>query len=496
MAQVDVSQLSGNASGSPSAQISTFDSNDVPAWEPPSPATQPGGAALSLQFAQISMDSSDIPAAVPSPQPTQQSDGDVIGPQIAQLAPIGGGFGTALEASPVVTDRPDVFESPGRANDALVVADWLIHPTTTVGFAYDSNVSQTPSPQGSAGLRLDSSLLAENDNGVWQTKIYYNSDVIHYFRQIPGYGTVLSGRAGVAETFLPLPDFMVNGQLDVMRQQDQFNSLGTEPGIITLNPTGVGIAPTTNPQSYNQLSGNLSVTKNFARTFATIGGAIIDIIYDHSSGGVSSSPSGVTYTGMAKGGFWLTPMIYGYLEGSLDERSYLESVFNSSGHRFLAGAGTDQLGLFKGEIFVGYQAENYTSGVPGVASPVYGLHGYYYPLPELTINLSVDETLGVSTEAPVGMTPGTSTKIASYLTSAQYAIAPEWSATGRAGHITTDYVGSSRHDGAWTAGATVTYNILRNVGLTLDYQWLQLSSNVPDEGFRREIATIGATWRY
>lgn len=418
--------------------------------------------------------------------------------EVAQVGTIGGTSGVSLEAPPVATGRPDVFQKPGRAEDAMIVGDWLIYPSAFGGFIYDSNVSQSPSAKSSPGIRLAPAFLVQNDNDIFNTTFYGSGDFRDYFRNIPNYGTIISARAGGTETYKPLPDVIINGQADYTRQMDLFSTLGTDQSVAPLNPTGIGLAPTANPQSYNQFTGAASAQKNFSQAFATIGGSVVDIVYDQGSGGVAPSPNGVTYTGMLRGGYWIFPALYGYAEGSLDSRNYDTSSLSSSGYRVVGGFGTDQIGLMKGEVYFGYQAENFNgSGISTVQSPVYGVRGYYYPLPELTINLSVDQSLGVSLLAPTGGTPGSSTKVRTYLVNANYALAQEWSANGRAGYITTDYGGgSNRRDNSWTVGGTVTYELFRNVGLTLDYQHLKLASNVPNQGFTRDVATVGLTWKY
>jgi hypothetical protein len=57
-------------------------------------------------------------------------------------------------------------------------------------------------------------------------------------------------------------------------------------------------------------------------------------------------------------------------------------------------------------------------------------------------------------------------------------------------------VATFRKDDAWTAGGTVTYSVWQNFGLTLDYQRVQLRSNVPLQGFTRDVVTLGGTYRY
>ena len=59
-----------------------------------------------------------------------------------------------------------------------------------------------------------------------------------------------------------------------------------------------------------------------------------------------------------------------------------------------------------------------------------------------------------------------------------------------------DYNETPRRDNGWTAGTTLTYSIWRNFGLSLDYQHLALNSNVPDQGFSRDIVTLGVSYKY
>ena len=415
--------------------------------------------------------------------------------EVAQVGTIGGG---GLQAPPVATGREDVFVKPGRAEEALALGDWLLYPTAFGGFIYDTNVSQSPSPRGSPGIRLSPAILAENSNDLFKTVLYGNADGRFYFDNIPNEGTSISARAGGKETYTPLPDLIINGQADFTRQKDLFSTLGTDQSVTILNPTGVGLAPTANPQSYNQFTGAASVQKNFSQAFATVSASVVDIMYDQNSGGTAPSPNGVTYTGSLRGGYWIVPVLYGYAEGTLDSRDYATSTLDSSGYRAVVGVGTDQIGLLRGEIFGGYQDERYsTSGLGSTGGPVYGVAGHYYPLPELTVNFSVDEAIGVSLLAATPTSPtGTSTKVDTYLVNANYALAKDWSANARAGYIATDYIGADRNDQAWTIGTTGTYNFFRNVGLTLDYQHVKLSSNAPLAGFTRDVVTVGATWRY
>jgi len=423
----------------------------------------------------------------------------------AQVGSIGGAGGASLQPPPVASGRPDVFARPGRADTALIVGDWLLYPSGFAGVVYDSNVNDSSTGVvSSPGLRLAPSLLAETDNGISKTSLYGTVDGRLYLDQRANGSDAISVRSGVVELYQPLPDLIVIGQGDFTRQKDIFSTLGVTNDLLLLNTTATGLAPTVNPQSYSQLSGRASVQKDFASAFTILSGSVVDQMYDSRPGAVASSSDGVVYTGTGRGGIWITPALYGYIEGALDTRDYVTRAFNSSGYRAVVGLGTDQIGLLKGEAYAGFQSESGQSG--GIATndgPLFGARIYYYPLPELTINLAANETLGVSLLATTPTSAvgalasiGTSTKVTSVLGTASYSIAPEWGASGRAGYIHTEYNGNPRRDDACTVGGTISYNFWRSVGLTLDYQHVQLTSNVAFQSFSRDVITFGATYKY
>jgi hypothetical protein len=63
-------------------------------------------------------------------------------------------------------------------------------------------------------------------------------------------------------------------------------------------------------------------------------------------------------------------------------------------------------------------------------------------------------------------------------------------------YVRTDYTDIVRTDNAWVMGGTLTYSVWQNFGITLDYQYMQETSNVPLQSFTREVVTLGGTYRY
>lgn len=423
----------------------------------------------------------------------------------AQVSSLGGVGAPSITPPPVVTGRPDQFAAPGRAEDAMIVGDWLLYPSAFAGIVFDSNPNQSPTgAHPSAGLQLTPSLLAERDDGISETTLYGTVNAPFYTNNgagnSQGVGTenVPSARAGATEIYTPLPDLIFTTQGDYTLQKNLFSSLGVGNSVTTLNTTGVGLAPAANQQAYNQFSGAASVQKNFARTFVTAGGSAVDISYNNNSGGVAPSPNGITYTGTSRGGFWIAPDLYGYVEGLVDTRNYATSALSSSGYGMVGGVGSDQIGLFRGELYGGFQSETYRStGMGTVNSPLLGATGYYYPLPELTLSVSAGEALGASLLAATPTSPaGTATQVISFLGAVSYSLDPRWTMTSRSGYVYTTYLGSARRDQGWGVEMTATYSMWRSFGLTFDYQHLSLDSSVPLQGFTRDAVTLGVTYKY
>jgi hypothetical protein len=420
-------------------------------------------------------------------------------PQLAsaQVGILGGNDGPALMPPPVVVDRDDPFAKPTREYQALPLGGWMLYPSLFVGGLYDSNPSQSAGKgSGSFGGRIVPSLLAEATDGINKSTFYGTLDGRAYTADAATAYDTISARTGFIQQYRPTADWAASAQGDFTRQRDLFSTFGVDNSVTTLNTTAVGLSPTINPITYNQYSGTASVQRTFGEMFFNLAGSAVDIVYDNAGPG-APSPDGTTYTGVGRAGLWFTPALYLYTEGSLDRRNYSTSQFNSSGYRAVGGIGSDQIGLFKGELFGGYQAEQYDFAPLGsVASSVFGGSVYYYPLPELTIRASVNQSLGVSLLSQLPGTLGTSTKADTALLQATYSLAKEWNVSARFGYIRTSYTDVSRIDNAWTAGATISYSVWQNLGITLDYQYVQLASTAPLQSFTRNVVTLGLTYKY
>ena len=401
----------------------------------------------------------------------------------------------------LATDLP--AKAPG-APLPMAVGGWLYSPTVFVGGVYNSNVNQSETNKVSSwGERAIPGFTASLNNGIHQTSIYGLADIQNYAANGANHKTTIDAKAGITQTYLATRDstFTFNG--DFTRQADVFGSSAFAPANTPLAPTsGAPIAPTTvspqaNPDRYNQYSGGASFDQRFGRTFVGVSAGVVHTQFDSSPNtAFLTSRDGTVYTVAERTGFDLTPQIYAFVDPAVSWQRYSDSTRDSNGYRVTGGLGTSAAGLWQGEIFGGYQAQkNDTVGTYG--SGVYGVRIGYSPTRMWDFHASLDESLGASTIAAAGTTgvlTGVASKVTTALLSVGYRGLPQgWSTGARFGYVRTDFVNSPRDDNGWLAGANVSYEIWRNFGLTLDYQYKSVDSNVAGQSFDQHVVT---PWRF
>jgi hypothetical protein len=316
-------------------------------------------------------------------------------PALAQVGGFGGPGGQSITPPPVTGQEEEATAAtPAAERTGLPVGNWVVYPSAFAGGFYDSNPQQLATgTKPGAGLRLTPSFLAEQATGVHKTTIYGLVDGLVYVPEQVANSDTITVKTGVTETYQPLPDWIFNGQADYTRQKDLFANFGVDRSLVPLNPAGVGLSPTTNPLSYNQLTAAGSVQKNLSEGFVIGNGSVVGLVYSGTAA-TAPSPNGVFINGTVRGGYWVLPDFYGFIGGSGNSFQYSTASLSSNGYGIFAGVGSDQIGLFRGEAYAGFQSETYNSASGTVNSPDFGGRLHYYPLPELTIDGFFTEHLG------------------------------------------------------------------------------------------------------
>ena len=435
---------------------------------------------------------------------------------------------------------------------ALPIAGWLLYPSLQSGAILNDNLYQQPTDRRAGlGLRLRPFVEADRDEGLYKTNFYALADVQIY----PGQGsdftyyptpavdvppTNATGRAGFAHTWRPLPDWTIQAVADYTRQNGLFGSNfgATGPQQLTLlNASTVS----SGPQYSNQASGYVSAQKELSdRTFVRGTTGVQYVFYDsrpsplagveNPSNANVGGQNGLSYQASLRGGLWLTPQLYGFVEPGADFRFYENSAYDTNGYRVTGGLGSDQISLFRGEIYGGYQMQASARGYFGTASsPAFGARIFYYPTPYVTLLASLDETLTAapsvtsitfgdatlplplaSSLAPNG-SQAASSKTLQARVQGDYALSQYWTAYLRGGYGETTYSTPWSKQTMWSAGAGVNYGLSRSVSLTIEYQFARsfatnvnplsvgfpfLSFSSLPSGYAQNVASIGVTYRY
>jgi hypothetical protein len=388
----------------------------------------------------------------------------------------------------------------------LLVGGWQLSPALFAGAIYNSNVdARSTNPDASWGVRVVPAINADLDNGIYKTHLYGVGNFIGYANSDVSNKGTIDAKAGVMETYAPTPDLTFQFGGDYTRALNVFGSAelatinnnllpsSAVPSTPSAPFTPTVVAPQANTSDrYNQFSGLFSVIKKLGRTFFGLSGSAVATQYDNNSNGLTS-PDGVTYTITGRAGFDITPQLYAFVDPSVNWQRYSGSSENSQGYRITAGVGTSKKGIWTGEVYGGYQAQDFDfTGTAG--RPVAGLRIGYSPTRMWNFTASVDEGFGAA--APTNGT-NNSTYITTALLSVQYkGLPPDWSTSARFGYVRSDSIGISQTDNDWLAGINVRYAFWRNLGITLDYQFTSVNSDVANQSYDQHVVSIGASYKY
>jgi Putative beta-barrel porin 2 len=444
----------------------------------------------------------------------------------------------------------------GQYKEGIDAGGVILYPRLFVGAVYNDNINQSPSvlqtPLGPEqrssdyGARVVPGFTAVYDGGIHKSTVYGVADA-QFFN-----GNTVAATTGFTHLYEAMRDLVFALQGNFTRQTDLFNNaLNFNNGAIGPNISGspevnipiilnpFGTTPSVNPTAYNQFTGSASVLKNFNDAFVTLTGTAFHITFDKLDNLPVPDPfqtnqDGTSYWATGRIGYNVTPQFYVFAEGSGIFQRFSKSLFDTNGYRVTGGFGSrDPQSLFRGEIYGGYQAQSLvqgdanTVGVPlnlngvptnvvglGIPSDVHsGIFGgrlIYNPTKYWSLVAAVDQTLGISPIQSLSIPAGTPILATNAILQANYKLSPWWWVGVRGGYTQSRSFGvpqsqffgflpfnnGSRLDNGWLAGASFNYEILRNLGLTLDYQYTTVHSNVTFSDFTRHVYTAGLTYKY
>jgi hypothetical protein len=386
----------------------------------------------------------------------------------------------------------------------LPLAGFLLYPSVFAGVIYNDNLYSTLDGRRAAlGMAFAPNITAIDDEGLHKTTLTLNADAeIYpgYMRAPPGGAspTQVSGGASFQHVWAPTQDLTIDAVAGFSRKYGLFGSL-LSAGSDFVSATGAA-SVATYPQFSNQFSGSVSIEKKISEQWFVRGGfGAQDVGYEGVPVGVSGGRSGADYNALLRTGLWVTPQFNAFVEGGVDLRRYGDSWYDSNAYRLIGGLGSDLIGLFRGEVFAGWQRQVSAQAAFGaVEAPAFGGRIYYYPTPYLTLAAGVDQSFGAAANpAAPKWTHSPSSETVEARFQADYRVARYWTASFRAGYGRTFWSNNPLVESEWTVGGGINYEFWRNIALTLNCQHTATAANEAGEAtYNQNIVSVGMTYRY
>ena len=380
---------------------------------------------------------------------------------------------------------------PKTADGALQALDWLIYGNVSVGGAYDSNLFASPNKQAVYGTRFQPSVIAARNTGIQRTLVYGVGD----FRYYPSLGRtdLVSTTAGLTHVWEIQRDLIFRTQLEATRGQQGSSLVSAVNGASVLY---------TKPVNYTSLFASTSIEKTFGRFFTAIGGSVTDNFYDDTKDSLGNVidehfQNGTRSTLNARLGYNITPIVYAFIEPSVNTGRFRASNLNSHGFQVVGGLGTARISLFNGEIYAGTLTEHFSD--PSISTLTQGIYGgriSWYPTRFVTVTGSFDQTLGTSDFSPTVFQSGSATKINTSKLVASWAMLREVTLDGNVQFQHYEYLNSSRRDDLTLFGLKIAYMFNRRVGIYLEDNYGILRSNTPGVAYTRNFISLGATTKF
>jgi hypothetical protein len=380
---------------------------------------------------------------------------------------------------------------PTTTEGKLPVLDWLVSANAGFGGKYDTNVNSTAiNPQAVWGAEFLPTILAEHNTGIQRTQLYLNGDITYY----PSIGrTNLDGtRAGVIHVWEIQRDliFRIQGQAAEVQAGSSFNNFLTS-----------GIYATT-PVRYTQLFGSSSIQKEFGMFFTAIGGSVTGTKYQNATDNLGNVineqfQNGEVYTANYRLGFHISPIVYTYVEPSMNWTRYEASNLDSHGYRVVGGIGSGLISLFSGEIYAGYLEQKFDDPTVGtITSPVVGGKLSWFPTRFLTFVVTGDQTFGTTDANALAFTPGSPTKLTTVKLTGNWDFSYLFALTAGVSDQQVNYLNLPRKDQFLSYNAGIIWKIRPGFGLQFGYVHQHLSSDVPGNSYSRDLFAVSGNTRF
>jgi hypothetical protein len=380
---------------------------------------------------------------------------------------------------------------PKTADGALQVLDWLIYGNLAVGGVYDSNVFASPNQQAVYGTRFQPSVIAARNTGIQRTLVYGVGDLRYY----PSLGRtdLVSTSAGLAHVWEIQRDLVFRTQFEATR--------GLQGSSLVSAVNGAGVLYT-QPVNYTSLFASTSIEKSFGQFFTAIGGSVTGNFYDNTKDSLGNVideqfQNGTRSTLNGRFGYNITPIVYAFVEPSVNSGRFQGSNLNSNGYQIVGGLGTARISLFNGEIYAGVLTEHFSDPrISTLNQPIFGGRISWYPTRFVTVTGSFDQTLGTSDFSPTVFQSGSATKLSTAKLVANWSMLRDVTLDGNVQLQHYEYLNSPRIDDLTQFGLKITYMFRPRLGIYIEDSYGILQSNIPGVAYTRNFVSLGATSKF
>ncbi len=386
--------------------------------------------------------------------------------------------------------RTEVTNRGNRTYGSIPVGSWMLSPSIDAGVLYDDNIYQTRTNRvESWGVRLQPRFVALRETGIHDTTAYGTGDVRLYPDQ--SKANTVEGQLGLVHRYEIQRDLVWRFQGEYARRSDD------DADYIDAGPFGPQVVDR-DPRQYNDWFGSTSLQKTWGFFSLGVGGAIQKTLYestlDAQGNRIDESDSNLTrYRLNARAQYQLTPAFYTFVEPALDWWRFDRSTYDSQGYRVIGGIGSDRISLFRGEVYAGYQEQNFDDPrIDKAAGSVLGGRLFWFPTRDLTVAAVVDQSLSASVPDSGSFVLPDVTHATTASLRASWAAFHYLSATVQIGYQFVNYENQAREDDVWRAGLGLTYMITPRLGVVADYDYTVVDSNVSAASYDRNRVTVGA----
>ena len=286
------------------------------------------------------------------------------------------------------------------------------------------------------------------------------------------------------------------GRIDIVRDSSidleaSYDHLTEDRG--SANATGVQADPT----EYDLLYGLVAINHRFNRVSLRASGTYSDYDYANGTligGGVSfqDDRDRTDMVGTVQVGYDISPDTNVFLRGSINERDYDLGVpaatvdRDSDGYEIVAGVDFGITSLASGEIYAGYQAQDYSdTSLDTIGGLAFGIDVKWYVTPLTTVralaSASVEETVSAGASGYLSNSFGLGV---------DHELMRNIIASADVTYATDDYEGITRKDKTLTLDFGVDYLINRNFRAEFGYTFTSRDSDIAGRGYDNNVIGI------